>query len=356
MRIIITVLLLTLLFTCKSKKTKEKSGSPKSTTETTSKVDLNKSIQTIAFGSCNKQDKPQDIWPFIQQNNPELWVWLGDNIYGDTEDMAVMSRKYASVKNNAAYQNFQKKTTIIGTWDDHDYGVNDGGKGFAKKEGSKKCLLDFLEVPQNAAVRNRPGIYDAYTFGPADKKVKVILLDERWFRDDLQKATDGKRRYVPNETGDILGEAQWKWLETELNDKTVQLNIIAGGIQVIPKEHGYEKWANFPAARKRLFDLFQKINPPNVMLLSGDRHIAEISKIELEGMDDPLYEITSSGLTHSWTRVGTEPNQYREGDLIIARNFGIMHLNWKKQQQLDVLVQIKGVGNKLLLEKNISFD
>ena len=213
-------------------------------------------VETIAFGSCNKQDEPQPMWSFIVSEKPDLWLWLGDNIYADTEDMEEMQQMYAKQKSNPAYQKLLKQCPILGTWDDHDYGVNDGGKDFPKKVESKKLMLDFLDVPEDAAVRNREGAYQSYTIGLEGKRVKIILLDIRYFRDPLKKNPDAYQRYHINPDGDVLGEAQWQWLEAELRNSEAQLNLIAGGIQFLPTEQGFEKWANFPKARQRILDLY----------------------------------------------------------------------------------------------------
>lgn len=37
----------------------------------------------IAFGSCSKQWESQPLWSRIEALHPEVWLWLGDNIYGD---------------------------------------------------------------------------------------------------------------------------------------------------------------------------------------------------------------------------------------------------------------------------------
>ena len=44
-------------------------------------------LTTIAFGSCSRQSLPQLMWPFVLDQSPDLWIWTGDNIYGDSEDM-----------------------------------------------------------------------------------------------------------------------------------------------------------------------------------------------------------------------------------------------------------------------------
>ena len=115
-------------------------------------------------------------------------------------------------------------------WDDHDYGQSDGGKNFKVKAEAQQLFLDFVGVPKDAEVRKTEGIYQSYTIGKGDKTVKFILLDTRYFRDDLEKNPSRNPRYFPNETGDMLGENQWKWLENELENSTATFNIICSGI------------------------------------------------------------------------------------------------------------------------------
>jgi alkaline phosphatase D len=310
-------------------------------------------LTTIAFGSCNRQDLPQVIWKDILANDPQLWIWLGDNIYGDTENMEVMKQKYDRQKSGEGYQQLRSNAAIVGIWDDHDYGVNDGDKNYSQKAASKGLMLDFLDVPATAPVRTREGAYQDYTFGPEGKQVKVILLDARYFRDELQKGEgDDSRRYLPNETGDVLGEAQWQWLEETLTQSTAQVHLIGCGIQFLSAEHAFEKWANFPAARKRLLDLLVKTQPAAAILLSGDRHIAEVSKMDLEGLPYPLFDITSSGLTHAYTKASGEPNAYRVGPLVNEKNFGVLRLNWSGEKPA-VSVEIRSEGNNLLTRQSL---
>ncbi len=132
------------------------------------------------------------------------------------------------------------------------------------------------------------------------------------------------------------------------------MHIIASGIQFIPEEHIYEKWANFPAERKRLFDLIGQTNARGVILLSGDRHIAEISKYEHPGINYLIYEVTASGLTHSSTNNTGEPNRYRVGNLVNVLNFGLMEIDWSRQSP-EVHFQVRGMENKLLDEVKVGY-
>ena len=319
------------------------------------KLPKDKPLQTIAFGSCNRADLDQKMWPAVLANRPDLWIWLGDNIYADTENMGAMRSMYLKQKHHPEYRQFRASTPVIGIWDDHDYGVNDGDKTYAKKKESQQLMLDFLDVPADAAVRKQEGAYQSFTFGPKGKRVKVILLDGRYFRDQLKPGAPlSGTRYQPNEQGDVLGEKQWQWLEQELKTSDAQVHIIGCGIQFIPTEQRYEKWANFPAARKRLLDLLGKLKPKGALLISGDRHIAELNKIALSGNEYTLYELTSSGLTHTWS-LGSdpEPNAFRAGDMVIARNFALIRIDWTKPVP-TLRVEVRGLGNKLLLDQPVT--
>jgi alkaline phosphatase D len=305
---------------------------------------LPKPLSIVAFGSCNRQDHPQPLWADILQNQPGLWIWLGDNIYGDSEDMQVIEAKYMLQKANPGYQLLQVSTPVIGIWDDHDYGVNDGGKEYPRKKQTQQLMLDFLNEPKQSPRRKQEGAYAAYTFGPPGKEVKIILLDARYFRDPLKK--DGKAN-VADPDGEILGEAQWQWLEKQLRNSTANVHLIGSGIQMIPEEHIYEKWANFPKERKRLFDLIASTKARRVILLSGDRHIAEISKYQPAGALHPVYEITASGLTHSSTSNTGEPNHHRVGKMINVLNFGVIRIDWG-QPLPAIQLEVRGLGNQLL--------
>ncbi|SNT26951.1 alkaline phosphatase D [Ekhidna lutea] len=319
-------------------------------------VAVNKEILRIAFGSCSKQDQPESqLWAEVNKTNPDLWVWLGDNIYGDTEDMDVMKAKYDQQKSHTGYKTLLSRSSVIGIWDDHDFGVNDGGAEYPMKDQSRDLLFDFLNVDKNNPARKRQGAYQSYTYNNSQGNIKVILLDARYFRDSLKwenPGTDDKIA-LKNETGDILGETQWKWLENQLSDNEIDLFILASGIQVIPEEHRWEKWSNFPMAKERLLNTIKKIDTP-LIIISGDRHLSEVSKLDLEGYDYPLYELTSSSL-NSPSTISEENNRFRLKNKIHERNFATMTIIWiagKPSIQLKYI----GKGGKSLASHQIQFN
>ena len=309
---------------------------------------------TIAFGSCARQTSNTQLWQEILDKKPNVWMWIGDNVYADTHNMDSLRSAYNKQKSHPDYLQLLKKTKVIGTWDDHDYGINDGGKFFSRKNESKEELLRFLDVPIHADVRNHSGVYQSFIFGEAEQSTKIILLDTRYFRDTLAKSVTKGKRYEENKKGDILGEEQWVWLEKELTNSKANLHIIASSFQFLANEHGFEKWGNFPKARKRMFTLLQKVKPNNTLFVSGDRHIAEFSKIKLPGLSYTLYDFTSSGLTHTWNDPWIEQNKLRVGNLIIEKNYGLISVQWQNQKPF-VTMQVLGQNNQLLAEVKTDF-
>lgn len=88
-----------------------------------------------------------------------------------------------------------KTTPVIGVWDDHDYGCNNGDSRFVKKEQMRDIFLDFLGEPQDSERRleRNTGIFQDYIINSTDGiKVHVILLDVRY---DFNSTT--KDRFGP---------------------------------------------------------------------------------------------------------------------------------------------------------------
>ena len=321
------------------------------------KADVSRSLEItkIAFGSCSKQNlADKQLWDEINETSPDLWIWLGDNIYGDTEDMAVMREKYDLQKAHPGYQKLLGQTSVIGVWDDHDFGVNDGGKEFPAKDESKEELFRFLDVARDNPARERKGAHQSYTYNTSDGNIKVILLDTRYFRDSLIWENPGTRNKVSleNPDGDILGEDQWKWLEEQLSEKEIDLFIVGSGIQVLPAQHRWEKWSNFPKSRERLLNVIGKLSTP-LVLLSGDRHLSEISRIDLPGYEYPLYEFTSSSLT-SGSGIGKEENRYQIKEKIFEENFAVLAIDWKADLPL-LKVDYYGKDGKELVSHKIQY-
>jgi len=300
----------------------------------------------LSFGSCNNQNIQNNLWQPILSHNPDLFIWGGDIIYSDTEDMKFMTENYNRMKSDSAYVNFKNNVPILGTWDDHDYGLNDGGENYSQKDSVQQIFLDFFDVPTDDPRRKQKGIYYAKEFKVNDSLIKMIILDTRFFRSDLSKDPTGEKRYIPNNSGEItmLGQEQWKWLEKELTNSKAQFNVIMSSIQFLSYEHGFESWGTMPKEVHKMENILVKSKARGVVFLSGDRHIAEISKKNVKGLNYPLIDITSSGMTHSYDSFKGEPNAYRWAEVVSQKNFGILRFDFDKN---TVKMEIRGEGNEL---------
>ncbi len=285
---------------------------------------------TIAFGSCNKSDLENLLWDDIADANPDVWIWGGDNVYADTDNMDKLRKEYNAQNEVRGYKKLKRSVPVIGTWDDHDYGLNDGGVAFEAKKGSQQQFLDFIGVSKDNPRRSQEGVYASHDYTLAFGKIKVIVLDTRYFRTALTPDTETDKRTKPNDYGQgtVLGETQWKWLENTLQTSEANFNVIVSSIQFLSNEHGFECWGNFPHEVDKLKTLISESRAKGVLFLSGDRHISEFSKTTIEGLDYPIIDFTSSGLTHAYSKFSGEPNPFRVGSVISTESFGLLEFNF----------------------------
>jgi alkaline phosphatase D len=277
------------------------------------------------------QSVPKPILELARQREPDLFVFLGDNIYGDTTDMSVLASKYDELAASPEFVALKAETPLVATWDDHDYGQNDAGSEYPMKAESKALFLDFWEEPADSPRRMRDGIYTSYRYEQPGGVVKLILLDTRWFRDPLDPRTDPeyKHDYQPttDTTRTMLGEEQWAWLDAELREPA-DLRIIGTSTQFGHEYNGWESWTNLPHERQRMIDLVAETEADGVVFLSGDVHWGELSRQETASY--PLYDLTSSGITQSW--FGIDPNVNRIGDPVAENHFGYVDVRWAGEE------------------------
>lgn len=364
------------------------------------KLEVTASQETkIAFGSCNKHQKMNatSIWTSIERTHPNAFVWLGDAVYADTR-ITFEKRKYfgekfhaeayAAVKRFPAYERLAKKARILGTWDDHDYGMNNAGKHWEHKETAKELFLDFLDEGKETERRlERDGVYESYSVYEDDeakrgREVQILLLDTRWNFVDGSTPEDGE--------ADILGPKQWEWLEKELmKPSNAEVTLIGSSIQVfaelnqmykavnykIAREFGksIENWGSFPSNQKRLMRLVSKAKERRVIFLSGDVHVGMID-VRAPGCHLPYESIdaTSSGITHvaveevrpKWVTYFYKkmtPSKFMPRwwypknivpDIYMGLNFGEVLIHWDKNS-LDV--NILGESGEVVVSKEVLF-
>ena len=314
-------------------------------------------VTRLACGSCYKPERDKGLWKTIAADKPQAFLFMGDNIYGDTEDAEVMAEKYRRLNAVPDYADFRKTIPILPTWDDHDYGKNDAGREFPFKETSAKLFFEAFHFPADHEARQTPGIYHSKMMGPEGKRLQIINLDTRTFRSGLPQIKEGKRDiYVPQSGPEatMLGKAQWAWLATELK-KPADFRIIVSSVQILANTHRFEKWANMPDERARFFKLLKDTKSGPTLLLSGDRHLAEVCKIDAKesGLPYDLFEMTSSGMSHAGAPDDRSP--YRVPNTYYrSRNYGLIDINWEKEIPKATLT-INGFDGTAQSKTNVIF-
>ncbi len=303
---------------------------------------INSEHYVMGFGSCLTEKREQPIWSAIQEENLQEFFFMGDNVYGDNEETGELDdMKVAYALQREKLPDWLKEIKVNAIWDDHDYGKNDGGEEYLFKEQAQELFLDFWQAPLDDPRRNREGIYFSELREIFNLKVNLIGLDTRYHRSALGQK-DKPYSPVDDESKTMLGKAQWNWLEEELSQNN-DLNIIVSSIQVIPTNHGFEKWGNFPHERSRLLKLIEDSKVPTI-IVSGDRHKAGIYKkcdvIELtsSSMNKPLPNYISK----IWDLLNKETDAHLIGDMYYPENYGILSIN----KNGEILIELKDINGK----------
>ena len=297
-------------------------------------------ITRFAFGSCLNENRDMKIWDVIAAQNPQAFLLIGDNVYGDTRptngaDIPTLAASYKKLSSRAEFDRFRRTVPMMTAWDDHDYGANDAGGAFAFKEWTEKAYETYWGSSDE--VKSRPGVYESRIVGPKGKRVQFIMLDGRFFRSDL--ATMPYRDpgptlgwYIPNmdPKATILGQSQWDWLAQEL-EKPADVRFIISSTQVITDAHNFEGWTNFPKERERLYALLGQKGVNNAIFLTGDRHSGGFYKTNAPGLSKPLWDFTSSSLNFAFGKGDgseRETDPRRTGGFWGIPNFGQIDIDW----------------------------
>ena len=312
-------------------------------------------ILTLGFGSCLHQDRSMAILKTIEKKELDLFMFIGDNVYGDQKDgeLDKLIRTYKQQYNNL--ENFLKNVSTEFIWDDHDFGLNDGGSDYRYKDRAKELFLETWKIPSQDPRRLRDGLYFDKMIEKNGLKVHLIFLDNRTFKSEW-KLTDefnkeGKERYVKdfdtNKT--LLGKKQWQWLKDKLNEDS-NIKIILSSLQILSLGHGWESWDKLPLERERLFNLIDESNVSNLFIFSGDRHRGGFYRFKTDDNND-IYEFTSSSLNLPIPFNTEEKGPLRIGSTYRKANFGVVRI-FEDKVVMELTSNKGKVVNSLSIEIN----
>lgn len=244
----------------------------------------------IAFGSCARYsvDAEQRIFDVVAREAPDLFLWLGDNVYADTESPLAIADEYRRQRNVRMAQAVSRSVPQLAIWDDHDFGYNNSDGTSPYKAESLAVFRQYWANPAYGRP-DVPGVFFEYSYGGVD----FFLLDGRYHRTP-NEAPDG-----PTKT--MLGPAQFDWLCGRLLASRAPFKVLAcgSGWSVADGPQG-DTWSAFLTERNRLFDFIRDRGIGGVVCLSGDSHVGELNCIpwsERGGYD--IYDLVSSPLAQS---------------------------------------------------------
>ena len=319
-----------------------------------------KNIFKISCGSCLTQEKDQPIWKSILKEKSDVFIFMGDNVYGDNKKnshLNLLKKAYKKQKIKIPFKKLQETNEIFSIWDDHDYGKNDGGKEFENKKEAKELFLKFWDIPSDDERRNREGLYFSKKRNTEIGVIQFIFLDTRYFRSAL-KPTDKKwapkkEKYMAdyNSKKTYLGDKQWNWLKRAFKEKS-DIKILISSIQVLAEGHGFEKWGNLPLEKRRLYNLIDENDINKLIILSGDRHRAGIYKDRTKNGNE-LYELTSSSLNLAAGKLFKaveEAGPNRIGPTYLMENYGTIEINNDKNMILSIKDLNQQIQNEIKID------
>ena len=305
------------------------------------------SAYKYGLGSCLDQRFEQEIWSSIKNEHIDGFIFLGDNVYGDTPSgkLTKMKKAYAIQKTKLPKWLMNDKE-ILSIWDDHDFGLNDGGGDYPFKSDAEKMFLNFWNISNEDPRRNRDGVYFKKTNEIEGITVEIIGLDTRYFRSKLKGK---KNAYKQNNDlkATILGQNQWSWLEESIYNSSADIIMILSSIQILATNHPYEKWANFPLERKKLLKLIANASKDKTIIaVTGDRHRSGIYQ------NENFVEITSSSLNKPGSK-NSETDPLLIGKTYPIKNFGTINIEPSKNK---MTVSIHDKNGQVLNSTIINID
>ena len=298
-------------------------------------LDLAKANPRLALISCMRDSirAKKEMWEAVYEAKPDLLFFLGDNVYvdhGSHPTAREIWRRYIETRLSVPYYHMKSLIPSLATWDDHDYGVNNGDGNFERKQEALKIFGSFFA--QNAAAgptfERGPGVSSAFrAFG-----MQFLLLDDRYERSEKRA-----------KNGSPLGAHQQQWALRQLSEFEGPTWLMQGT--------QFFGGGTFGEAYERRFraDLHQfldgiRATERRVLFASGDVHRSEISDIEPDFLGFSTYELTSSCL-HSRTW-GYKGDNERRRQMHLERNFLLVEPRLRGEL-LEVGVGCIAAGSRL---------
>ncbi len=289
-----------------------------------------------------------EIFTHIPEKNPEFMIWDGDNTYlrqNEWDSKSAMVYRYTHDWSIPEKQKLFATMAHYAIVDDHDFGPNDSDGSFWNKDTSIDVFDLFWANPKHVSG------FKSATFQFNYNDADFFLLDNRYFRDpNALKTTDPKT---------MLGKEQLEWLKKALVFSKAKWKFVVMGGQFLNTARNFETYSNngFDKERQEIIDFIYKEGLKNVIFLTGDRHLTEISLLDQGKRYPKIWDITVSPLTSGPNTHGNEEKNLLRipGTLIMKRNFAIFNIEGKGKDR-HIRIEFFDKQGKLINEFTIKQD
>lgn len=285
----------------------------------------------IAFGSCARVQlyPEQPVFQAIAAMEPDLFLWLGDNIYADSDSETAFTALYSRQRNVGSLVPLLRSVPQLAIWDDHDFGHNNSDRNNAAKAMTHRLFNRWWANP-SAGFPDAPGIFFKHSLGPVD----IFMLDGRYHRDPPSDP-DGPRKTM-------LGPAQKAWLKRELKASRAVFKVLASGTGWSTAEAGGDSWASYIHERDELLDFIRDNRITGCLGISGDVHQGEANCVpwsDKGGYD--FYDLVSSGLAQNLAPkfVDQHPEVRLREPWVRTVNFGLLEFSFDPEPLITMSVR-----------------
>ncbi|MEZ6039984.1 MAG: alkaline phosphatase D family protein [Planctomycetaceae bacterium] len=218
---------------------------------------------SVSFVSC-VDIEPNAIWQEMANLDVDGVFLMGDTPYIDSSDLSVVRTRHRQFLQMPELAALGSHTPIVGTWDDHDFGRNNGN-GRNMMNGKESTRRGFVEYRAHAQFGDgSEGVYHKVDLG----MIEVFLLDPRTFSQTAPSPVDQTQPTC-------FGADQWNWLLKSLRESKAPFKVLAmGAIWQDKKNKETDDLFTYWYERDALLDFIKTEQISGVVLLGGDIHLA----------------------------------------------------------------------------------
>ncbi len=310
---------------------------------------------SFVTGSCAYINEPQydrpgkpygggyEIFESMAADDPDMMLWLGDNIYlreVDFQSYSGFVHRYSHARQTPEMASLLKECPNYAIWDDHDFGPNDSDGSWIHADWSRKAFKTFWSNPSYGLPESPRCISTAFRF----VDMEFFLLDNRTYRVNHQNKTSSPQ---------VLGQTQVDWLIQALRDSRAPFKFVCIGGQVLNDAAVYENVSQFPSEREEILNRLAEEDIQGVVFLSGDRHTTELSELVLPN-GRKVFDLTVSPLTSGPGHAREEGNSLRvEGTYVEQRNYARLSFDGPRKER-NCTIEVKDTFGKTLWTRTLA--